>query len=230
MVGRKVIPFLGLLWLGLVTAAVAAPQARLVPEDANFDFGRLREGEKVEHLFRFANPGDANLEITDVRSSCGCTAVVLSERIIPAGGVGELRAVFDSNGFRGPVTKTITVTSNAAPEPFTHFQLTGVVVPLLEVDPFRLEVRGLVPGVDKTVQAQVTNQSTQPIRVLSVRSTSPAIRAELTPMVLAPGATGVLKVTVKLEPNLPRISGYVYLETDHPQARNVRLTFRGYGR
>ena len=82
-----------------VTGAVAAPE--LSAERLNYDFGEIVQGAKVDHVFRFRNTGDQVLVVGNVRSSCGCTAALLTATRIAPGDMGELRATFDSTRFKG---------------------------------------------------------------------------------------------------------------------------------
>ena len=91
----------------LLPLAVQAEGPKLVVEDADYSFGQTFQGTKVEHTFSFRNTGDAPLTVEKVRSSCGCTAALVSATLIPPGGKGEIRTTFDSGRFRGPVVKTI---------------------------------------------------------------------------------------------------------------------------
>src|SRR5690606_3303609 len=47
--------------------------AMLEVENDSYDFGEIKEGEKVEHEFRFINTGSSPLIISNVQASCGCT-------------------------------------------------------------------------------------------------------------------------------------------------------------
>ena len=81
-------------------------------EKTEHDFGTITEGQSVEYFFKFSNLGNDTLVITNVRASCGCTAALLSEKIIPPGGNGEIKTVFDSHGRPGNNRKSISVISN----------------------------------------------------------------------------------------------------------------------
>lgn len=82
----------------------------------NHDFGTLKEGDKVTHVYKFKNTGAVPLIIETVRPSCGCTAPNWSKEPIPVGGTGEVEVVFDSKGKPNAQNKTVTVTANTWPQ------------------------------------------------------------------------------------------------------------------
>lgn len=80
-----------------------------------FDFGKITQGEKVSHTFKFKNTGKGLLLLSSVNSSCGCTVTEYSRKPIAAGQTGEIKVVFDSSGKSGAIEKTIIVISNCIP-------------------------------------------------------------------------------------------------------------------
>jgi hypothetical protein len=91
------------------------------------DFGKVAEGEKVAWIFAFENKGTADLVITSVTSSCGCTVPKYDIKPISPGSSGNLEVVFDTSGRNGKQTKTITVKSNAS-VPVVILKITAEVV------------------------------------------------------------------------------------------------------
>lgn len=83
------------------------------------DFGTINEGQKVKHVYKFKNTGEAPLIIQNAQPSCGCTAPNWSREPIPVGGEGFVEAEFDSQGKPGVQNKTITVTANTWPKTTT---------------------------------------------------------------------------------------------------------------
>ncbi|OYQ38152.1 hypothetical protein CHU92_06395 [Flavobacterium cyanobacteriorum] len=81
-------------------------------ESTDHDFGTIKEGDKVEHVYKFTNTGDADLVVTSAKASCGCTVPSYTQTPVKPGGTGEIKAVFDSSGKPGMQQKTITVTMN----------------------------------------------------------------------------------------------------------------------
>src|SRR5690606_20751934 len=96
-----------------------------VAEDA-YDFGTVKEGEKVTHEFNFTNTGNSPLIISNVQASCGCTTSGYSKNPIAPGEQGLVKVVFNSAGQVGKQHKMMTVTSNAASK-HTQLHLRGEV-------------------------------------------------------------------------------------------------------
>ena len=88
--------------------------AVLEVEEEAYDFGTVKEGEKVEHEFTFTNTGSSPLILSNVQASCGCTTPEYSKNPIAPGEQGLVKVVFNSAGQLGKQHKVITVTSNAA--------------------------------------------------------------------------------------------------------------------
>ncbi len=80
--------------------------------DKTYDFGTIKQGETIEHTFKFKNTGKSDLIIRKIKSSCGCTAASVGSKVIKPGEEGSIKAVFNSRGKRGQQHKSITITTN----------------------------------------------------------------------------------------------------------------------
>lgn len=80
------------------------------------DFGTIKEGDVVEHMFKFKNTGDAPLIISSATASCGCTVPVWPKEPIAVGDEAEIQVRFNSKGKPGIQNKTVTVTANTYPK------------------------------------------------------------------------------------------------------------------
>lgn len=117
------------------TALVGSQEATKVDEnapiisldnDAIYEFGVVKEGEKVKHIYNFTNTGKSPLIISNVSASCGCTTPEYSKHPINPGEQGSVTVVFDSQNQVGMQQKIITILSNAEPSR-TILQLKGEV-------------------------------------------------------------------------------------------------------
>ena len=79
------------------------------------DFGKVVDGERVEHTFKFTNTGEADLVISSATASCGCTIPEWPKEPIAPGEKGEIKVEFNSAGKSDMVTKDITILANTNP-------------------------------------------------------------------------------------------------------------------
>ncbi len=64
--------------------------------------------------FRFKNTGTKAVTITEIKPSCGCTAVELAKRTYAPGESGEIKTVTTFGGSLGTLEKNLVVTSDDA--------------------------------------------------------------------------------------------------------------------
>jgi len=76
------------------------------------DFGRVKEGKVLELDIIVNNNGKSDLKIEKVNASCGCTAALLSEKVINSGKSGNLHIELDTTNMEGKKTRTISILSN----------------------------------------------------------------------------------------------------------------------
>lgn len=109
------------------------------------DYGTVNKGEDSGlRVFEFTNTGDKELVINDVKSSCGCTVPSKPTEPILPGKTGKIEVQYNMNP--GPISKTITVTSNATnkTEGTILLKITGKVVVKEEINP--LEKKKTLPN------------------------------------------------------------------------------------
>ena len=95
-------------------------------EELIYDFGTIKEGEVVEHTFKFENTGEVPLLIGDARSTCGCTVPTFPKDYMKPGAKGEIKVIFDSKNLSGNISKPVTIMANTYPRE-TKLHITGIV-------------------------------------------------------------------------------------------------------
>jgi hypothetical protein len=88
-------------------------------EETAFDFGNLKQGDEVKHIFKFKNTGKTNLIIETATAPCGCTVPSWPKEPIAAGASGEIEVKFNSTGKEGVQNKVVTITANTVPSTTT---------------------------------------------------------------------------------------------------------------
>lgn len=218
--------FTVIAWLASVAVSWGdGPQ--LQPEGTEYDFGEVFQGEKVEKVFRFSNQGDAVLFIDRVRTSCGCTAVLLSATRLQPGEGGEVRAVFDSARFTGAVTKSIYVNSNDPLQPLTQFTIKGVVRQEVQITPPLADLGLIQPGGAREVALQLTNQGPVPLKLLGTEVLAPDLSARLDAVELLPGQPVKLLLRAEPKEGRTRLNGYIIVRTDSQRVPELRIPVYG---
>ncbi len=123
-----------ILFLFISTVSLAQEEAASVPgpiitfEETEFNFEDIYQGDKVEHVFNFENTGDAPLIITNVQTTCGCTATNWEREPILPGSKSSIKVNYNSASKMGRQNKIITIISNSV-APLNQLKITTNVLP-----------------------------------------------------------------------------------------------------
>ena len=109
-----------------VQAEPTGPAAAFEFDQMEHDFGTIKEGDVVTHVFKFKNTGEAPLIIQKAQGSCGCTVPEYSKEPIAVGEEGTIKVQFNSKGKPGTQNKTVTITANTKPAT-TRLKIKSVV-------------------------------------------------------------------------------------------------------
>ena len=96
-------------------ASETRAKTTLAFDKTEHDFGKIKQGESVECVFKVTNTGKEPLIIEEAHGSCGCTVPDYPKDAIAAGETKDIKVKFNSAGKQGPHTKTVTITANTEP-------------------------------------------------------------------------------------------------------------------
>jgi hypothetical protein len=103
------------------TAVVNPKEKKPAPnfyfKEMTFNFGKVKEGKVLSHIFKFTNNGNAPLEIKDVKTTCSCTAAVLSSKTVEPGKEGTIKVELNTADRSGSMARTVVITTNDPDEP-----------------------------------------------------------------------------------------------------------------
>jgi len=77
-------------------------------DKTNHDFGEILLGKPMTAEFTFTNTGDTPVNISKVRSSCGCTVTKYTKEPVLPGETGFVKATYNAAKL-GNFTKSVTV-------------------------------------------------------------------------------------------------------------------------
>ncbi len=83
--------------------------------ETSFDFGKINEGDTVNHIFNFKNTGKDPLFIFKIAGSCDCIGTALGKDVVAPGVEESMTVYFDTKGRKGPQKRTVVVTANTEP-------------------------------------------------------------------------------------------------------------------
>ncbi|MFQ5714019.1 MAG: DUF1573 domain-containing protein [Candidatus Scalinduaceae bacterium] len=193
-------------------------------ENSDFNFGKIFKGQKIEHVYKFENRGKGILEISKVKTSCGCTAAMLTNKIISPGKTGEIKATFNSGSYKGNVTKSITVLSNDPNSPKYKLTLSGKIIEEIIVKPRNINFGSIYLGkkIDKTITIKSLTEPNFKIKKITPSKTF--VKASI---VERNNEEYIIKAILKDNLEIGRFSGVIYLQTDNPRQPKAIIPFFG---
>lgn len=109
---------------GMVQAQVAG--AKIEFEKMEHDYGTIDQGANGATEFRFTNTGTEPLIISNAKGSCGCTVPEWPKEPIAPGASSSIKVKYDTKRV-GPISKTVTITSNAVDNGNALLKIKGSV-------------------------------------------------------------------------------------------------------
>ena len=211
-------------------ATAAAPKLVLVEEKK--EIGTVPKGEVIKAVFVLKNEGKADLHVTDVKPSCGCTAPEY-DKTIKAGGEGKVVLNVDTKSFQGPISKSALILTDDPEKPQVTVFVLASVKPFVETLPvgfFRLQTL-----TGETASSELILASDEPdFKPTKVETPNSYLKATIAPATDAEKIAGKganqWKVTLTAQPDAPEglLGGYVKVQTGAAKQPELSLAVSGY--
>lgn len=156
---------------------LSTAHAELVFEQTAIELHPAVGDEKAVAHFKYQNKGNKSVAITDVRTSCGCTAASAKPTAAP-GEKSEVTATFSIGDRIGTQHKIITVTTNDPAHQTTQLQLTVFIPELLDLKQALVSWQSNEPPNPKKIIAQAKDPS---VKNVDVTSSSPDFTVKVEP-------------------------------------------------
>ena len=207
-------------------------QPKLILQQSSFDFGDIKQGEKVSHTFVLSNGGGDLLTITDVKASCGCTAANPEDRELAPGQSTNLVVTFNSAGRMGKQSKTVRIYSNDPENPEMLLKITGNVVsttastgaPTIYFAETQHDFGKVNEGDKVNYTFSFANKGSSVLTVKDIRTSCGCTAALLSQDNLAPGQEGTLKVELDTKNRSGKMSRTVTISSNDPKDPTKVLT------
>jgi hypothetical protein len=165
--------FLALIFCLCASSALA----QLTWDKTEQSFDATPQDKSVVARYRFTNTGKELIEIKSVLTSCGCTAASLSKTEYAPGESGEIAVNFVFGAHTGRQTKSIMVSTSAAPGQPIVLKLHVYIQERVTVEPEVVFWRiGESPG-PKVIRIAIVGET--PVKILSVTSNNPDMTVKL---------------------------------------------------
>lgn len=231
------------LALGLAAAIGAASAAlstgakgpKIVFKSEAWDFGKIKQGKDVTAEFVFTNTGDAPLNIKNVETSCGCTAVLVSDKTVGPGKSGKIKVTFNSTGYAGEVTKYVFVETDDPSASRVQLKVSAAIdvppQPRIDLDRYSIDAGLLVEGEQMEAEVGVRNRGELELSFeCSVPNASIQTggKPAAFPVKVAAGKDVALTIRLPLANRVGLVREFVLFKSNDPMRGTISLTLSGY--
>ncbi len=222
-----------LLLSGSLIFAGKGPRIKFREESK--DFGKMKQGKVLTHIFVFKNEGDETLVIKRVKTSCGCTAALLSKKEIAPGAEGEIKLTYNTRGFEGKNTKYIDVESNDPTQPRKRLTVSAEIEvpprPRIFLDRYAIDLGLVLEDEEIRARTKVKNRGELELRVNCTHKRASFFSGGHKinfPLKIAAGKD--VDVEIRIPPSKRRgvMREYVVIKSNDPLKPNISLYLSGY--
>ncbi|MBA4405897.1 hypothetical protein C0389_01350 [bacterium] len=230
---RKMSLFFLFCFVSGITAQINAPKIS-VKKDRH-DFGTIVEGEIVTHKFEISNSGTAELVISQVRASCGCTAAKPDKMKLKPGEKTFVKVEFNSENRLGPQEKFVYVSSNDPINPEYKLSFVGVIVdknaaakdgknPKLTLSKTSIDFGKVEEGKIVDTKISFKNEGSSTLVINDVKTSCGCTAALLSSKTLKPGESGNVRIELDTANREGKLTRTVTLYSNDPLQPNQTIT------
>lgn len=225
-----------ILLVSLAWAAPAVKTPKIQFKVDTWNFGKVKQGAVLEHEFVFKNVGDVKLNVGSVETSCGCTAALVSDKVLDPGQEGKIKVSFTSTGYSGDISKYIYVDSDDPGQPRVQLKITATIevppAPRADISPYSADAGLILEGEGAETQVTLSNRGELELQVDTPQKNvafSVNGKPVTFPLRIAAGKEVTLGVKLSLNNRLGMISGEtVRFQTNDPLRPSLYFSIRGY--
>jgi len=177
----------------------------------DFDFGVVKQGERLSHVFQIWNTGDAALHIEKVEMSAAGMTSRFRDEVLPGEGA-PITVQWNTTGFSGDVDATAIIYTNDVNQPQIQLNLKATVKPPIEFDPFPAVFFTVYQDEAPEKHIRIVNHEDAPLELGKVDAPENHYMVQL--KTIFPGREFELAIHVR--PGVPfgRYTEPIYIETN----------------
>lgn len=218
-------------WIGIVMIAglqfAVWAQPKIHVDRKLHDFGTVYPEQTLNRDFKITNVGDQPLEIAIERTTCGCTAAILSATRFLPGSSGIVSVTTTTRSAPGKREESAILTTNDPENPMVPLTVFMNVKRFWKWSPdsiFHFPVAGIPIGTTEAVTLYLNNEENKPFRVTASRVTETGITVEAGEYNPARGVP--VTVTIDAGDQKRDIADVLYLQTDFDLSPRLQTTIR----
>lgn len=154
---KSILSLLMLLVAGMTSTLMAQEvrQGAIIEFEKDVhDYGEVPHMGNGTYSFVFKNTGTEALIISNAKGSCGCTVPSWPKEPIAPGKSAKIDVTYDTKRV-GPISKSVTITSNAENTPVKVLRIQGTVLSEAAPEPVAEEVAPVVEVVEEVAPEEV---------------------------------------------------------------------------
>src|SRR5215470_847277 len=177
----------------------------------DYDFGAVKQGERLSHVFEIWNTGEAPLHIDRVEMSVAGVTTRCRDEMLP-GIATAVTVEWNTSGFSGEVDATAIVYTSDIKQPQIELHLKATVKPPIEFDPFPAVFFTAYQDESPEKHIRIVNHEDTPLELGTVEEPQNHYIVQLN--TIRPGQE--FELAVKVRPGIPfgRYTEPIYIHTD----------------
>jgi len=222
-----------ILCLGSFASGEKGPKIKFIEE--TIDFGKIKQGEVLNHVFVFQNVGEETLKIKKVQSSCGCTAALITKKEVAPGEKGEVKITFNSRGFRGKVNKYIYVETNDPAQSSMRLSVSANIEvppqPRISLDRYSADAGLFLEGEEMETKTIISNKGQLELIVHCSHQDASFFSKgkEISfPLKIPAGESSEVEIRIPPRKRKGVIREYIMIKSNDPNRQNLSFFHSGY--
>jgi hypothetical protein len=215
--------------LTVSTASAQSPWAEKMFKDGlNHDFGSVPRGAQLAYHFVITNIYAVRMEITSLKSGCGCVSAVAAKRVLEPRESTTIDVTMDARRFTG--LKTVGITITVGPDFISSAQMRVSANSRADIvfNPGQVTFGTVTRGQAASQVIDVEYAGVLDWQVIEASAKDLPVEVSMSELYRRPGQVGY-RVRVALKPDAPvgTIKGDLFLKTNDPASQLLPVLVEG---
>lgn len=214
---------------GVSAASAQSPWAeKMFKGGRTHDFGSVPRGAQLSHRFVLTNIYAVRMEITSVKSGCGCVSATAAKRVLKPRESTTIDVTMDARRFTG--AKTVGITITVGPDYISSAQLRVSATSRADIvfNPGQVSFGTVTRGQRASQAIDVEYAGVLDWQVIEASAKDLPVEAKVSELYRRPGQIGY-RVRVTLKPDAPvgTLKGDLFLKTNDPASPLLPVLVEG---